>query len=167
MGIFGDKKRGRPSNKEVSVKGNEIKDLAKNLADESIAVITDIKVEELPKIKIRKLDEKASDPVRKSFGFKVFSGEEKVILTSKSNAVVDTKLEVEVPGGYYLRVAPSSSFGFSSDIVAFSGILEEGKHNLKIKFYNNSNRVKEFRLGEALADIEILKVNYFDLEIGE
>lgn len=167
MGIFGDKKRGRPSNKEVSVKNNEVKDLAKNLADESISTITDIKVEELPLIKIRKLDEKALEPVGKSFGFRVFSGEEKVILTSKNNAVVDTKLEVEVPEGYYLRVAPSSSFGFISDIVAFSGILEAGKHNLKIKFYNNSNRVKEFSFGEPLADIEVLKVNDFNLEIGE
>ena len=156
MGIFRGR-RGRPAKPKAS--GAE-----KIVEDEKLE---DTEEFELPSIKIRKLDEKASDPVRKSFGFKVFSGEAKVILPSKSNAVVDTKLEVEVPEGYYLRVAPSSSFGFSSDIVAFSGILEEGKHNLKIKFYNNSNRVKEFIIGEALADIEILQVNHFDLEIGE
>lgn len=163
MGIFGKsgKGRGRPA----KIKPSD----AEKVEDEKLEELkeTEEPASEVPSIKIRKLDEKASDPVIKSFGFKVFSGEEKVILTSKSNAVVDTKLEVEVPGGYYLRISPSSSFGFSSDIVAFSGILEEGKHNLKIKFYNNSNMVKEFRLGEALADIELLKVNYFDLEIGE
>lgn len=163
MGIFGKSGKGRvrpaklkPSNGE-KVEDEKLEDVEE----------TEELASEVASIKIRKLDEKASDPVIKSFGFKVFSGEEKVILISKSNAVVDTKLEVEVPGGYYLRVSPSSSFGFNSDIVAFSGILEEGKHNIKIKFYNNSNRVKEFKLGEALADIEVLQVNYFDLEIGE
>lgn len=157
MRVFG-KGRGRPPKNKTNDEVQIVEDKTQIAEDKAI---------ETSLIKIRKLDEKASNPVRKSFGFKVFSGEEKVILTSKSNATVDTKLEVEIPEGYYLRVSPSSSFGFSSDIVAFSGTLEEGKHNLKIKFYNNSNKVKEFKLGEALADIEVLKVNCFEFEIGE
>lgn len=163
MGMVEVKKgRGRPAR----VKPSEAEKIVENENLEEIEETEEL-VHELPSIKIKKLDEKALTPVRKTFGFKVFSGEQKAILTPKSSVVVDTKLEVEVPGGYYLRISPSSCFGFGSDIVAFSGILEEGTHNLKVKFYNHSNMTKEFSLGEALADIEVLKVNHFEFEIGE
>lgn len=154
--MFFEKKshRGRPSKKEDLPKEPKIKegDELKNS-------------ESLPSFTFKKLSEDSFFPeMSKTFGFKLKCGGNKpFVVAPRASVVVDTHLQVEIPEGYYIRLTSPSNFGFKDEVVVFEGILESGKHDIKIKLYNHSNSVKQFVKGEVVCNAEVLKCIDFNI----
>jgi dUTP pyrophosphatase len=78
------------------------------------------------KIKFRRLDQRAQLPKRgslKAAGLDLYSIE-KVVLEPGSRASVRTGLAVEIPEGYYGRVAPRSGLALKNGIDTLAGVID-------------------------------------------
>jgi dUTP pyrophosphatase len=114
-----------------------------------------------------RLSEAAMLPTRGSVdaaGLDLYAVQECTI-APHSNALVGTGIAVEIPPGYYGRVAPRSGLSFKTSLIVNAGVIDaDYRGEIKVVFNNfTDNEVKLFR-GDRVAQLILERIGMFDVE---
>jgi dUTP pyrophosphatase len=103
-------------------------------------------------MKFKSLSKESKAPEKgskQSAGYDIFSVE-KIQIAPLSRAVINTGIILEIPDGYYGRVAPRSGLAVSNGIDVLAGVIDaDYRGEIKIVLFNT--------------DIK----NYFNVEVGD
>lgn len=109
----------------------------------------------------KKLNEYALSPVTKtenSAGYDLFSCEEKIILP-KQRVLINTGISLQIPPGYYGRIAPRSGLALNHSIDIGGGVIDRGYTGpIGIIVINNGDNTYRVQYGERIAQIIFEKV---------
>ena len=119
-------------------------------------------------IKVKKLNDKAKIPTRAHMtdaGMDLCSTENLVILP-QTRSIISTGISLEIPEGYYGRMAPRSGLAAKNGIDVFAGVVDSSyRGELKVILYNsdiqNSFTINE---GDRIAQLIIEKHYNFPIE---
>lgn len=122
------------------------------------------------KIKFKKLDSKAVLPSRGSrsaCGLDIYSVET-FELRSGQRKAVRTGVAVEIPYGFYGRVAPRSGLAFKMGIDVLAGVIDSDfRGEIVCLLINLGEKDIEVRIGDRVAQLLIEKVAILTPEWGE
>jgi dUTP pyrophosphatase len=119
-------------------------------------------------IKIKKLNDKAKIPTRSHMtdaGMDLCSVE-KLIILPQTRSIISTAISVEIPEGYYGRVAPRSGLAAKHGIDVFAGVVDSSyRGEVKVILYN-SDKQNPFLVneGDRIAQLIIEKHYNFPVE---
>lgn len=123
-------------------------------------------------LKIKKLSEHAKIPTRAhetDAGLDLYSAEENISICSLSRLVVKTDISIEIPEGYYGRIAPKSGLADKHGIDVLAGVIDSSyRGEIKVVLYNTSQvgALQIFR-GDKIAQLIIEKHYNFPIDIVE
>lgn len=119
-------------------------------------------------LKIKFLSESATLPTRANAtdaGLDLYAAQNMVIL-AQSRAMVKTDLVIEIPEGYYGRVAPRSGLALKNGIDVFAGVVDSSYRGpINVILYNSDDLNFRISEGDRIAQIIIEKHYNFPLEI--
>jgi dUTP pyrophosphatase len=122
------------------------------------------------KIKIKKIDEKANVPHRANesdAGADLFSIED-CIVNSLERKIISTGISVEIPVGYYGRIAPRSGLAAKNGIDVFAGVVDSSyRGEIKVILFNSDNKPFEIKSGDRVAQLIIEDHFNFEFEITQ
>ena len=116
-------------------------------------------------LKVKILNEKGKLPSRANpddAGLDLFSAE-KLTIQPKEWAKVSTGIAIEIPPGYYCRIAPRSGLALNYGIDVFAGVIDSSyRGELAVILYNAGGLPFEILEGQKIAQmiIEICQVWY-------
>jgi len=101
-------------------------------------------------------------------GYDIFAVEDKVI-PAKSSNVVDTGIKVAyISPGYWFRIQPRSGLFFKSEILCFTGTIDNGFQGiLGVKLYNLFNVDYNVKKGDKIAQLVVYQVIEPDISWAE
>lgn len=109
----------------------------------------------------KKLNEYALSPVKKteySAGFDLFSCEEKIILP-KQRVLINTGISLQIPPGYYGRIAPRSGLALNHCIDIGGGVIDRDYTGpIGVIVINNGDKPYKVQYAERIAQIIFEKV---------
>lgn len=119
-------------------------------------------------IKAKKLNDKAKIPVRAHMndaGMDLCSIERLVILP-QTRKIIRTGISLEIPEGYYGRVAPRSGLAAKNGIDVFAGVVDSSYRGeiCVILFNSDKNNVFMINEGDRIAQLIIEKHYNFPVE---
>jgi dUTP pyrophosphatase len=123
------------------------------------------------KLKIKKLDENATIPTRaheSDAGLDLYSIEENVTINPQSRLTIKTGISIEIPEGYYGRVAPKSGLASKQGIDVLAGVIDSSyRGEVKVILYNTNKDVGAWQVfkGDKIAQLIIEKHYNFPVEI--
>lgn len=123
------------------------------------------------KLKIKKLDENATIPTRAhetDAGLDLYSIEENVTINPQSRLTIKTGISIEIPEGYYGRVAPKSGLASKQGIDVLAGVIDSSyRGEVKVILYNTNKDVGAWQVfkGDKIAQLIIEKHYNFPVEI--
>lgn len=120
-------------------------------------------------LKIKFLSESAILPSRANIsdaGLDLYAAED-VIIYAQNRAMVKTDLALEIPEGYYGRVAPRSGLALKNGIDVFAGVVDSSYRGPINAILYNSDLTHDFYIkkGDRIAQIIFEKHYNFPLEI--
>jgi dUTP pyrophosphatase len=115
------------------------------------------------KIKVKKLDSNAKVPVRANAtdaGADLYSVENTSI-PPLSRKLISTGISVEIPEGYYGRVAPRSGLAFKNGIDVLAGVIDSSYRGSVgvILFNTDTDKAFEVKIGDRIAQL-IVEAHY-------
>lgn len=118
-------------------------------------------------MRIKKNNELATIPVRANptdAGADLCSVEN-IVIESLERKMVSTGLVIEIPEGYYGRIAPRSGLAAKFGIDTLVGVIDSGyRGEIKVILYNTGKDSFEIKIGDRIAQIIIEKHYNFDFE---
>lgn len=118
-------------------------------------------------MRIKKNNELATIPVRANptdAGADLCSVEN-IVIESLERKMVSTGLVIEIPEGYYGRIAPRSGLAAKFGIDTLAGVIDSGyRGEIKVILYNTGKDSFEIKIGDRIAQIIIEKHYNFDFE---
>jgi dUTP pyrophosphatase len=120
-------------------------------------------------LKIKKLDENAIAPKKGSIlaaGYELYSSEVGTI-KPKERRLIKTSIVLEIPEGYYGRIAPRSGLAFKHGIDVMAGVIDSDyRGEIGVILYNTDcSNDFIFGVGDKIAQIIFEK--YYDFDIVE
>jgi len=116
---------------------------------------------------VTKLSEHAHLPTRGSAlaaGLDLYALEEHVI-APRSGALVGTGISVEVPPGYYGRIAPRSGLSVKTSLVVNAGVIDaDYRGEVKIVFHNFTEHEVKLARGDRVAQLILEQIGMFEVE---
>lgn len=102
-------------------------------------------------------------------GYDLFSIEEGYI-QSQERKMIDTGIQIQIPEGYYGRIAPRSGLALKNGIDVMAGVIDSDyRNNIKCILLNtDKNSDYKYNIGDKIAQIIIEKyydVNFKDVNI--
>lgn len=94
--------------------------------------------------------------IRTPESFTIYPGKSKVI---------DTKIAVQIPIGYFGKLESKSGLNVNHSIITTGGVVDSGfRGTIKVKLYNFGDETYSFAKGEKISQLVILPVLLCDLE---
>lgn len=120
-------------------------------------------------LKVKFLSESATTPKRSNVtdaGLDLCAAED-VIIYAQNRAMIKTDLALEIPEGYYGRMAPRSGLALKNGIDVFAGVVDSSYRGPINAILYNSDLTHDFYIkkGDRIAQIIIEKHYNFPLEI--
>lgn len=119
-------------------------------------------------IKIKLLNNNAKIPERAhqtDAGADLFSTED-VWIFANERKVVSTGVSLEIPEGYYGRVAPRSGLAVKKGIDVLAGVIDSSyRGEIKVVLLNTDKEDFEIKKGDKIAQLIIEKHYNFDFEV--
>jgi dUTP pyrophosphatase len=119
-------------------------------------------------LRVVKMSEDAIPPERatsRSAGFDLRSPRE-VLIPARGKSLILTDLQIQVPDGYYGRIAPRSSLAFFHHITIGGGVIDEDyRGNVGVLIFNHSDSPHLVRRGDKISQLICEKICYTKLEI--
>ena len=119
-------------------------------------------------IPLKILSDKATVPKRAlpgSAGLDL-SASEDVIIPPRKWKLVSTGLAMQIPGGYYGRIAPRSGLAAKNGIDVLAGVIDENyTGEVKVILMNNDDKEFQVHCGERIAQIIFEKILVDDFEV--
>jgi deoxyuridine 5'-triphosphate nucleotidohydrolase len=113
-------------------------------------------------IKYKRLDPKAIVPLRANptdAGADLFSIED-IELLSMSRVLIKTGLSIEIPEGYYGRIAPRSGLAFKNGIDVLAGVIDSSyRGELCVLLLNAGSNSFSIKSGDRIAQL-IIEAHY-------
>lgn len=120
-----------------------------------------------PHIKAKRLNDKAKIPTRAHMndaGLDLCSTEKLVILP-QTRKIIKTGIALEIPEGYYGRVAPRSGLAANNGIDVFAGVIDcSYRGEICVILYNSDKNVLIVNEGDRIAQLIIEKYYNFPVE---
>ena len=83
------------------------------------------------------------------------------------NTLVDTGVHMAIPSGYVGLVFPRSSMS-KRNFITFTGVIDSGYTGaIKVNFKRSRFSIKKIKAGDRIAQIVIVPVPEFKLQVGE
>jgi dUTP pyrophosphatase len=120
-------------------------------------------------LKVKKINDKAKIPTRSHMndaGMDLCSLEKLVVLP-QTRSIIPTGICIEIPEGYYGRVAPRSGLAAKNGIDIFAGVVDcSYRGEIKVILYN-SDKQNPFIIneGDRIAQLIIEKYYNFPIEV--
>ena len=87
------------------------------------------------------------------------------VLHPNENKVIDTKLAVSIPIGYFGKLESKSGLNVNHSIITTGGVVDSGfRGTIKVKLYNFGKEAYTFQKGDKISQLVILPVLLCDLE---
>jgi dUTP pyrophosphatase len=122
-----------------------------------------------PHIKVKKLDGKAKVPTRAHMndaGMDLCSTEKLVILPH-TRSIISTGICIEIPEGYYGRVAPRSGLAAKNGIDVFAGVVDSSyRGEIKVILYN-SDKQHPFIINEGDRIAQLIIEKHYNFLVEE
>lgn len=123
-------------------------------------------------VKIIYTSEFSSCPVKgtpDAAGYDLFSIEEGYIPTQERK-MIDTGIQIQIPQGYYGRIAPRSGLALKNGIDVMAGVIDSDyRNNIKCILLNtDKNNNYKYNIGDKIAQIIIEKcyeIKFTDVDI--
>lgn len=101
-------------------------------------------------------------------GYDLFSIEEGEIYPQERK-MIDTGIQMEIPKGYYGRIAPRSGLALKNGIDVMAGVIDSDyRNNIKCILLNTDiNNIYKYNIGDKIAQIIIEKhyeINFIDVD---
>lgn len=91
-----------------------------------------------------------------------------VYIPARGNAVIDTKVHIELPHGTYGKIESKSGLNKDFGIVSCDGVIDEGyTGSIAVKLYNMTDADYVVHEGHKIAQLIIQPCLYEKVEIGE
>lgn len=121
-------------------------------------------------LKIKKLNNNATIPTRAhetDAGLDLYSAEENLSLLPNNVLVVGTGISIEIPEGYYGRIAPKSGLAAQHGVNVLAGVIDSSyRGEIKVVLAKQSGVGGwQFFKGQKIAQLIIEKHYNFPLEI--
>lgn len=124
----------------------------------------------MQKMNIHLNDDNAKLPTRgsnESAGYDLYSSEDGIILPY-SHKLISTGITLEIPKGYYGKIAPRSGLAYKNGIDIFAGIIDSDYRGvIKCILYNSSNTEFKYNIGDRIAQIIFHKHEIYEFNIIE
>lgn len=79
--------------------------------------------------------------------------------------VIDTKIAVQIPVGYFGKLESKSGLNVNHSIITTGGVVDSGfRGTIKVKLFNFGNETYTFHEGDKISQLVILPVLLCDLE---
>ncbi len=93
------------------------------------------------------------------------SSNEDGIIETQERQMISTGIIIQIPDGYYGRIAPRSGLALKNGIDVFAGVIDSDyRGEIKVILYNSDkNKKYEYKKGDKIAQLIIEK--YYNLEI--
>lgn len=121
-------------------------------------------------LKVKLLSDNAFCPTRSNktdAGLDLYASQDMTILT-QSRAMIKTDLALEIPEGYYGRVAPRSGLALKHGIDVFAGVVDSSyRGSINVILYNSDDLDFQISKGDRIAQLIIEKHYNFPVEIVE
>ena len=128
----------------------------------------DNKLEACAYLRVKKLDSRACMPVRNTntdAGIDLFSLDE-VVIAPKERNKIHTGIALEIPEGFYGRVAPRSGLAAKNGIDVLAGVVDSGyRGEIIVILYNTSD--EEFTLPPQSKIAQLIVEAHFNFPILE
>lgn len=123
-------------------------------------------------VKIIYASEFSSCPVKgtpDAAGYDLFSIEEGYI-PAQERKMIDTGIQIQIPQGYYGRIAPRSGLALKNGIDVMAGVIDSDyRNNIKCILLNtDKNNNYKYNIGDKIAQIIIEKcyeIKFTDVDI--
>lgn len=119
-------------------------------------------------IPLKILSDKATVPKRAlpgSAGLDL-SASEDVTIPPRKWKLISTGLAMQIPGGYYGRIAPRSGLAAKNGIDVLAGVIDENyTGEVKVILMNNDDKEFQVHCGERIAQIIFEKILVDDFEV--
>lgn len=114
------------------------------------------------KVKIIKISEDAIIPkyaTSQDAGCDIYSIEN-VLIKSKEFKSIKTGIKIEIPNGYYGRIAPKSGLALKNGIDTLAGVVDSGyRGEINVVLINNSDNDFKIEKGSKIAQIIFEKID--------
>lgn len=104
------------------------------------------------------IEEGGFEPVRGHFedaGMDLRTPED-VVIRAHDSAVIDTKIVIDLPVGYYAKLESKSGLHVNHDIVCLGGVIDSGYHgHIVVKLYNMGANLFKFKAGDKIVQLII------------
>lgn len=122
-------------------------------------------------MKIKLLDKNAKIPFRANktdAGADLFSIENVKILPLERKAI-STGIYVEIPEGYYGRIAPRSGLAYKNGIDVLAGVIDSSyRGEIKVILFNtDKDKIFEIKIGDRIAQLIIEDHFNFEFEVSD
>lgn len=117
-------------------------------------------------LKIKLLSGNAFMPKKKSHfaaGYDLYSAY-KMDLPKKGKVLIKTDISMEIPKGYYGRIAPRSGLAVKHFIDVGAGVIDSDyRGNISILLFNFSNTDFSIKKGDRIAQLILCKIGNFEI----
>ena len=92
---------------------------------------------------------------------------DEVVLRRGENAVIDTKVRMDIPDGYYGKIEGKSGLNVKHSIVSLGGVIDAHyTGTIVVKLYNLGDEDYRFKAGDKVAQLIIQPCAYPKLEVA-
>ena len=118
-------------------------------------------------MKVKKLIDHAKLPEKAhngDLGYDLFSSEN-IYLIPGTVTLVDTGVAIQFPEGWGAKIFDRSSVATKMDLIVVAGVIDNGyTGHIKVAMYNHGPSVKQFFVGDKIAQLVPLPVTNFQIE---
>lgn len=104
------------------------------------------------------IEEGGYEPIRGHFedaGMDLRTPED-IVIRAHGSAVIDTKIVIDLPVGYYAKLESKSGLHVNNDIVCLGGVIDSGYHgHIVVKLYNMGDNLFKFKAGDKIVQMII------------
>ena len=124
-----------------------------------------------PELKVKRLSELATIPSRAhpdDAGYDFYSTED-YILKPKTRHLFATHIAIEIPPGFYGRMAPKSGLAAHYGIDVLGGVIDQGyRGEIIVNLYNCGDKEVGISKGKAISQLVLERCGQFPVkEVGE
>lgn len=96
------------------------------------------------------------------------SSVENTIIEPLSRKMISIGLALEIPKGYYGRIAPRSGLAYKHGIDVFAGVIDPSyRGEIKVILYNSGKDEFEVKVGDRIAQLILTPYSMRDLHVVE